>query len=278
MLRFYFHCFGVGLEPGTPGFALSFGGSGMSHLLELSLGGGLAPSVSLAQEWRIMESIHWQQRSRLGWLSHSDKNSRFFHLAASQRRRQVLLQSMVIGYRKFFNDDILPALTAHFRDFYHKPLCFRAPLPDIHFSSLFVSCAITLERLFLHQEIKNVVWALGSEFNQATCVLVLKRPNPTDVSHFRPISILGTPYKIVAKLLSLRHVMASIINPFQVAFIKCRRLHDAVVLDNEVVHSFYWLRLPSFILKLDISKAFDSVSWEFLSDLLTCLAFGLSFR
>ncbi|KAF3777137.1 reverse transcriptase-like protein [Nymphaea thermarum] len=72
--------------------------------------------------------------------------------------------------------------------------------------------------------------------------------------------------------------MPSIINPFQVAFVKGRRLQDAVVLTNEVVHSLYCLRLPSFILKLDISKAFDSVSWEFLSDLLTRLAFGQSFR
>ncbi|KAF3788748.1 Transposon TX1 uncharacterized protein [Nymphaea thermarum] len=274
----------------------------------------------LAQEWRIRESIHWQQRSRLGWLAHGDQNSRFFHLAASQRRRQMLLQSMVIGSRVFLGDDILPALSTHFRGFYSKPLSFRAPLPDFHFSSLFVSCAISLERPFLHQEIKDAVWALGSgkapdidgfpveffrtfwevcstdvfefcdefasnsiflkEFNQATCVLVPKRPNPTDVTHFRPISILGTPYKIIAKLLSLRlaPVMPSIISPFQVAFIKGRRLQDAVVLANEVVHSLYCLRLPSFILKLDISKAFDSVSWEFLSDLLTRLAFGPSFR
>ncbi|KAF3792336.1 Transposon TX1 uncharacterized protein [Nymphaea thermarum] len=235
----------------------------------------------LAQEWRIRESIHWQQRSRLGWLAHGDQNSRFFHLAASQRRRQMLLQSMVIGSRVCLGDDILPALSTHFWDFYSKPLRFRAPLPDFHLSSLSVSCAISLERPFLHQEIKNAVWALGSgkapgidevcstdvfefcdefasnsiflkEFNRATCVLVPKRPNPTDVTHFRPISILGTPYNIIAKLLSLRlaPVMPSIISPFQVAFIKGRRLQDAVVLANEVVHSLYCLRLPSFILNV----------------------------
>ncbi|KAF3773325.1 hypothetical protein EJ110_NYTH55605 [Nymphaea thermarum] len=214
----------------------------------------------LAHEWQIRESIHWQQRSRLGWLAHGDQNSRFFDLAASQRRRLMLLQSMVIESRVFLGDDILPALSTHFRDFYSKPLCFHAPLPDFHLSSLSVSCVISLERPFLYQEIKNAIWALGSggflkEFNQATCVLVLKRPNPTDVTHFRPISILGTPYMIIAKLFSLRlaPVMPSIISPFQVAFIKGRRLQDTVVLANVVVHSLYCLRLPSFIFKLDIS-------------------------
>ncbi|KAF3777702.1 reverse transcriptase-like protein [Nymphaea thermarum] len=227
---------------------------------------------------------------------------------------------MNIGGSVFLGDDILPALSAHFREFYSKPLRFRATLPDFHISPLSVSCAISLERPFLHQEIKNAVWALSSgkapgidgfpveffrtfwevcsvdvfafcdefasnsvflkEFNQATCVLVPKRLNPTDVTHFGPISILGTPYKIIAKLLSMRlaPVLPSIINHFQVAFVKGRRLQDAVVLANEVVHSLYCLRLPSFILKLDISKAFDSVSWEFLADLLTRLAFGPSIR
>ncbi|KAF3775549.1 Transposon TX1 uncharacterized protein [Nymphaea thermarum] len=186
---------------------------------------------------------------------------------------------MNIGGRVFLGDDILPALSAHFREFYSKPLRFRATLPDFHLCPLSVSCAISLERPFLHQEIKNAVWALSSgktpvidgfpveffrtfwevcsadvfafcdefasnsiflkEFNQATCVLVPKRLNPTDVTHFRPISILGTPYKIIAKLLSLRlaPVMPSIINPFQVAFVKGQRLQDAVVLANEWIMS-----------------------------------------
>ncbi|KAF3773424.1 AP2-like ethylene-responsive transcription factor [Nymphaea thermarum] len=107
----------------------------------------------------------------------------------------------------------------------------------------------------------------SQEFNQATSVLAPKRPNLTDVTHFGLISILGTPYKIIAKLLPLRlaPVMPSIINPFQVAFIKGRHLQDAVVLANEVVHSLYCLQLPSFILKLDISKAFDSIRPRYFS-------------
>jgi hypothetical protein len=41
------------------------------------------------------EEVMWRQRSRVQWLADGDKNTRFFHLRASQRRRKNKVTEMV---------------------------------------------------------------------------------------------------------------------------------------------------------------------------------------
>ena len=40
------------------------------------------------------EEILWRQRARLDWLIHGDKNTYFFHLCASRRRRKNQIKSL----------------------------------------------------------------------------------------------------------------------------------------------------------------------------------------
>lgn len=60
------------------------------------------------------------------------------------------------------------------------------------------------------------------------------------------------------------------------AFVKGRSIHDNFILVQQTVKVLHRQRVPSPFLKLDISKAFDSVSWVFLMGVLSHLGFGRS--
>lgn len=63
---------------------------------------------------------------------------------------------------------------------------------------------------------------MGNCINTTFIVLILKVDNPQRLNEFRPISLVGSMYKIIAKLLAnrLRLVIGSVISETQSAFIK----------------------------------------------------------
>lgn len=64
----------------------------------------------------------------------------------------------------------------------------------------------------------------------------------------------------------------------QSAFIKRRCIHENFLHVRNILHSLHRKKIPGLFIKLDISKAFDSVSWPFLLEVLTALGFGHRFR
>ncbi|GAU48545.1 hypothetical protein TSUD_99510 [Trifolium subterraneum] len=78
---------------------------------------------------------------------------------------------------------------------------------------------------------------LPRSFSSYFITLIPKIQSPLSIGDFRPISIVGSLYKLVAKVLASRlaKVMDKLISPNQSAFIKGRQLVDGVVAVNEII-------------------------------------------
>ena len=112
--------------------------------------------------------------------------------------------------------------------------------------------------------------------NATFLVLIPKKCNVEDFKDLRPISLVGGLYKILTKVLAniIKRVMSLIISQAQNAFIEGRQILDAILIANEAVDSILRKEKSGLLCKLDIEKAYDHISWDFLFQILEKMGFG----
>ena len=111
-------------------------------------------------------------------------------------------------------------------------------------------------------------------------VLLPKVQNPTQAKDFRPISCCNVLYKCIAKLLCMRlkQVLPHLIHQNQGAFVKDREILFHILTCQDVVRGYNRKGIsPRYIMKINLHKAFDSVHWKFLKELLEHMRFPSQF-
>ena len=114
--------------------------------------------------------------------------------------------------------------------------------------------------------------------NFSHITLIPKRKNPELMSQFQPISLCYVIFKLVSKVLAkrLKKILGKIILESQSAFVEGRVITDNILISFETLHYMKSKRQGNtahMALKLDMSKAYDRVEWDYLQALMLKMGF-----
>jgi hypothetical protein len=121
---------------------------------------------------------------------------------------------------------------------------------------------------------------LTKGINSTFIALIPKVDSPQRLNDFRPISLMGSLYKILSKVLAnrLRSIMQSVISDSQSAFIKGRQILDGILVANEVVDETRKCNKELLLFKVDFEKAYDSIDWAYLDEVMILMGFPTLWR
>lgn len=157
----------------------------------------------------------------------------------------------------------------------------KSPGPDGYTSEFFKASWTVIGRDF--------VTAIQSFFdkgflpkgiNSTILALIPKKNDAIFMKDYRPISCCNVIYKVISKLLAnrMKGLLPLFISLNQSAFVKDRLLMENVLLASELVKSYHKESVSArCAVKIDVSKAFDSVQWSFLLTVLEALNFPEKF-
>ncbi|GFZ09693.1 hypothetical protein Acr_21g0002920 [Actinidia rufa] len=149
----------------------------------------------------------------------------------------------------------------------------KAPGPD-GYSSLFFKQAWDI----VGRDVTDAVLEFFSsgqilkQINHSIIALIPKTKDADKVENFRPIACCNVVYKIISKIIATRMgpAISSIIDPAQAAFIQNRSMVDNIFLLQELLRQYSRKRTsPRCTLNVDLRKAYDSIDWTFIKDMLS---------
>ena len=250
------------------------------------------------------KEVFWRQRSRVSWLKEGDCNTQFFHKCASQRQETNSILGLRDDYGVWHSDAM--AINSIAVDYFHNLFTSSNPesideviqsvspvvSPDMNDSlmqpfspeeirrALFQISPVGVDVSLAILDFLNSGRMLGS-INFTNIALIPKVKNLECMANFRPISLCNVLYKIVSKVLvnRMKPILPRVISDSQSAFVPGRLITDNVIMAFEVLHYLKNLRSGNnaqMAAKLDMSKAYDRVEWDYLQAILLKLGFNSS--
>ncbi|XP_058774257.1 uncharacterized protein LOC131648523 [Vicia villosa] len=218
-----------------------------------------------------------RQKLRQLLLTEGDCNTCYFHNSLKDRRRRNSLCALDSrgGILKKVSE-VKGFIFNHFKSFFNEEAEGRPNLSGLSLKALSGWESLNIERLFTELEVKDAIWSCDGNKSAGPDALIPKINNTQNLGEYLPICLVGSIYRIISKILAarLKEVIGTLVSNNQTAFVSGRNMMDSVLLVNELIDWSRRKKRSCILLNVDIEKAYDSVSWKYLRDMMMRMGFG----
>nr|BAC82624.1 pol-like protein [Ciona intestinalis] len=136
----------------------------------------------------------------------------------------------------------------------------------------------TLKPVFMQAvQFSEKTGILSTTQTQGVITLVQKKDkDPHYATNYRPITLLNSDYKIISKVINnrMKCFLDDLIHKDQNGFINGRYIGDNIRLMFNMIEYCDLKQIPGAIISVDMYKAFDTISWEYIIETLKAFGFG----
>ncbi|GJU31861.1 RNA-directed DNA polymerase, eukaryota [Tanacetum coccineum] len=215
--------------------------------------------ITWITDLRSIESngnLNYSQKAKIKLGIEADKNSKFFHATVNQKRRYLSIHRIKHeGQRLSKPHKIKDAFYSFFKSKFQRVDVVRIVNRSPFYRSLHDYQNSFLVSSISETEIRDAIWDCGSD----------KSPGPDRFTF--------AFYKKFWDTLK-EDVIDSVISQEQSAFIKNRQILDGPLMVSEAIQWCKRKKTEFLVFKIYFEKAFDSISWDFLLQVMRFMGFN----
>nr|GEX85065.1 hypothetical protein [Tanacetum cinerariifolium] len=235
-----------------------------------------------SHEAALIEEHFLKKKAKIQWIKEGDSNSSYFHKTVKSRVSRSRIDVITNNEGTLFeNKMVADVFVSHYEMFLGQAGITRGFNND----NLFKSCLDNQIAL----DMVRVAWdivandatdticeiftngKLLKELNHTIIALNPKVKSPLRVNDYRPISCCNVLFKCISKIIAnrIKQCLKYLVSPNQSAFVPGRSISNNILLTQELMHNYHLDRgTPRCAFKVDIQKAYDTVDWDFLQEVL----------
>ncbi|XP_019266859.1 PREDICTED: uncharacterized protein LOC109244255 [Nicotiana attenuata] len=241
------------------------------------------------KKYLSIEEQYWKQKAGLNWFAEGDGNTSFFHNHVNGKRKKLQLKRIQNSSGVWIENqeqmaDVANMELSRLPTFEEvKGAVFELSGESAGgpggFTGLFYQSCWDIVGRDIHNMVMHFYGGAThpKSITHTNLVLLPKKLRVETFSDLRPISLSNFTNKVVFRVLhdKLEKFLPLLISPNHSGFVKGRSIFENILLTQEIVTDIRLRGKPAnVVIKLDMAKAYDRVSWKYLLHALRRMGFS----